>query len=182
MAELKGLMLSLSQLHKSPRQLLIDANRIISKHLDARSFITMTYAVVDLEQRTLTVARAGHCPLVFVPGPHASSRASQSLQPDGMVLGLALDVGDMFSRVLEEITLPLGRGDLFLLYTDGISEAMNVEGDCFGDTRLADLASQHADLTSAELRERILGEVRGFTGSAAQHDDMTMVLVKIDNL
>jgi serine phosphatase RsbU (regulator of sigma subunit) len=182
MAELKGLMLSLSQLHKSPRQLLIDANRIISKHLDARSFITMTYAVVDMEQRTLTVARAGHCPLVFVPGPHAASRAPQSLQPDGMVLGLALDVGDMFSRVLEELTLPLGRGDLFLLYTDGISEAMNVEGDCFGDSRLADLASQHADLTSSELRERILGEVRAFAGSAAQHDDMTMVLIKIDNL
>jgi phosphoserine phosphatase RsbU/P len=181
MAELKGLMLSLSQLHKSPRQLLIDANRIISKHLDARSFITMTYAVVDLEQRTMTIARAGHCPLVFVPGPHALSRAPQSLQPDGMVLGLALDVGDMFSRVLEELTLPIGRGDLFLLYTDGISEAMNVDGDCFGDSRLADLASQHSDLTSTELRERILDDVRGFVGSAAQHDDMTMVLVKIDD-
>jgi sigma-B regulation protein RsbU (phosphoserine phosphatase) len=182
MAELKGLMLSLSQLHKSPRQLLIDANRIISKHLDSRSFITMTYAVVDIEQRTLTVARAGHCPMVFVPGPYAASRSPQSLQPDGMVLGLTLDVGDMFSRVLEELTLPIGRGDLFLLYTDGISEAMNVEGDCFGDSRLADLAAQHADLTSTELLGRILDEVRGFAGSAAQHDDMTMVLVKIDNL
>jgi phosphoserine phosphatase RsbU/P len=180
MAELKGLMLSLSQLHKSPRDLLIDANRIISKHLDARSFITMTYAVVDLEKRTLTVARAGHCPLVFVPGPLALSRAPQSLQPDGMVLGLALDTGDMFSRVLEELTLPIGPGDLFLLYTDGISEAMNVDGDCFGDSRLADLASQHADLSSTELRGRILDEVRVFTGTAAQHDDMTMVLVKID--
>jgi sigma-B regulation protein RsbU (phosphoserine phosphatase) len=182
MAELKGLVLSLSQLHASPRQLLIDANRIISKHLDARSFITMTYAVVDVERRTLTVARAGHCPLVFVPGPHASSRAAQSVQPDGMVLGLALDTGDMFSRVLEEVTIPLGRGDLFLLYTDGISEAMNVEGDCFGDGRLADLASENADLTSGELRERILGEVHRFAGAAAQHDDMTMVLVKIGDL
>jgi serine phosphatase RsbU (regulator of sigma subunit) len=182
MAELKGLILSLSQLHASPRHLLIDANRIISKHLDARSFITMTYAVVDVERRTLTVARAGHCPLVFVPGPHAASRAPQSVQPDGMVLGLALDTGDMFSRVLEEVTLPLGRGDLFLLYTDGISEAMNVEGDCFGDARLADLARDNADMSSTELRERILGEVRRFAGSAAQHDDMTMVLVKIGDL
>jgi sigma-B regulation protein RsbU (phosphoserine phosphatase) len=141
----------------------------------------MTYAVVELEKRTLTVARAGHCPLVFVPGPLALSRAPQSLQPDGMVLGLALDTGDMFSRVLEELTLPIGPGDLFLLYTDGISEAMNVDGDCFGDARLAVLASQHADLSSTELRGRILDEVRGFAGAAAQHDDMTMVLVKIDN-
>ena len=182
MAELKGLMLSLSQLHASPRQLLIDANRIISKHLDARSFITMIYAVVDVEQRTLTVARAGHCPLVFVPGSHASCRDPQSILPDGMVLGLALDTCDVFNRLLEEGTLPLGTGDLFLLYTDGISEAMNVDGDCFGDTRLADLAREHADLGSNELRERILDEVRGFAGAAPQHDDMTMVLVKVGNL
>jgi sigma-B regulation protein RsbU (phosphoserine phosphatase) len=182
MAELKGLMLSLSQLHSSPRQLLIDANRIISKHLDARSFITMIYAVVDVEQRTLTVARAGHCPLVFVPGSYASCRDPQSVQPDGMVLGLALDTCDVFNRLLEEVTLPLGPGDLFLLYTDGISEAMNVDGDCFGDARLADLAREHADLASSDLRARILDEVRRFAGAAPQHDDMTMVLVRIGDL
>ena len=68
MAELKGLMLSLSRHHVSPRTLLIEANSIISKHLDARSFITMTYAVVDLRARTMTFARAGHCPLIYVPG------------------------------------------------------------------------------------------------------------------
>ena len=179
MAELKGLMLSLSELHASPRHLLIAANRIISKHLDARSFITVMYAVVDLGARTITMARAGHCPLVYVPGPYALSRASQTLQPDGMVLGLQFDTGDLFSRTLEEVTLPLGLGDLFLLYTDGISEAMNVAGDCFGDARLADLACLHADLASDDLRDCILGEVQAFAGSAAQHDDMTMVLLKI---
>jgi serine phosphatase RsbU (regulator of sigma subunit) len=180
MAELKGLVLSLSQHHASPRELLIDANRIISKHLDSRSFITMTYAVVDLAARTMTVARAGHCPLVYVPGPHAESRAPRALQPDGMVLGLQFDTGEIFNRTLEELTLPLGAGDLFLLYTDGISEAMNAEGDYFGETRLAELAQQHADLSSAELSARILGEVKAFAGAAAQHDDMTMVLLKIE--
>ena len=68
MAELKGIVLSLSQSHSSPRQLLIDANRIISRHLDSRSFITMTYGVVDVAARTLTYARAGHCPLIYLPG------------------------------------------------------------------------------------------------------------------
>jgi phosphoserine phosphatase RsbU/P len=179
MAELKGLMLSLSELHASPRHLLIAANRIISKHLDARSFITMMYAVVDLRVRTITVARAGHCPLVYVPGPYATSRAPQTLQPEGMVLGLQFDTGDLFSRTLAELTLPLGLGDLFLLYTDGISEAMNLAGDCFGDARLADLACLHADLASDDLRDCILGEVQAFAGSTAQHDDMTMVLLKI---
>ena len=71
MAELKGLMLSLSRIHTSPRDLLIEANRIIAEHLDARSFITMTYAVVDLRARTMTYARAGHTPLIYLPGAGA---------------------------------------------------------------------------------------------------------------
>jgi serine phosphatase RsbU (regulator of sigma subunit) len=180
MAELKGLVLSLSRQHVSPRRMLIEANRIISKHLDSRSFITMTYAVVDLQARTMTCARAGHCPLVYVPGPEASSRTPQVLTPEGMVLGLQFDLGDTFDRLLEEVTLPLGRGDLFVLYTDGISEAMNPDGDCFGDHRLVELAGRHADLASDDLQARILSEVHTFAGDAAQHDDMTMVLLKIN--
>jgi serine phosphatase RsbU (regulator of sigma subunit) len=180
MAELKGLVLSLSRHHVSPRTLLIEANSIISKHLDSRSFITMTYAVVDLRARTITFARAGHCPMIYVPGPDALSRTPQVLTPEGMVLGLQFDLGDTFDRLLEEVTLPLGRGDLFLLYTDGISEAMNEQGDCFGDQRLVDLAERNADLKSDDQCERILSDVHAFAGAAAQHDDMTMVLLKMD--
>ncbi len=179
MAELKGIILSLSQQHTSPRQLLITANRIISRHLDTRSFITITYAVVDLKARTLTYARAGHCPLIHVPGPNAPSRAAQILVPDGMVLGLQIDDGTMFSQALEEAVVPLGTGDLFLFYTDGITETMNSEGDMFGDARLADLLQQHADLPPAEIRERILREVQAFAGTATQQDDMTMLLLGV---
>ena len=180
MAELKGLVLSLSRHHVSPRSMLIEANSIISHHLDARSFITMTYAVVDLRARTMTCARAGHCPLIYVPGPDATSRTPQVLTPEGMVLGLQFDLGDTFDRLLEEITLPLGRGDLFVFYTDGISEAMNPQGDCFGDQRLVDLAERHADLSPDNLCAAILSDVHAFAGNAGQHDDMTMVLLKID--
>src|SRR5437667_5461579 len=59
MAELKGLMLSLSQIHSSPRALMLAANKVIAANLNPGSFITMTYAVVDLAARTLTYARAG---------------------------------------------------------------------------------------------------------------------------
>ena len=92
MAELKGLMLSLSQIHESPRQLLIEVNRIIAANLDSRSFITMTYAVVDLERRTLTYARAGHTPLVHrtrgaaAAGARWSRRAAWSSGCSSMAL------------------------------------------------------------------------------------------------
>jgi phosphoserine phosphatase RsbU/P len=183
MAELKGLVLSLSRIHASPRDLLIQANQLIAEHLDARSFITMTYAVVDLRRQTMTYARAGHTPLLYVPGSGAAeARHARVLVPDGMVLGLKLDNGEMFERLLEEETIPLHVGDLYLFFTDGITEAMNAADDCFGDQRLGALVEEHAHLASDELRERLLREISAFVGDAPQHDDMTLILLKVERL
>jgi serine phosphatase RsbU (regulator of sigma subunit) len=181
MAELKGLVLSLSEIHRSPRDLLIAANRIIAKHLDARSFITMTYAVINLRTRTMTYARAGHTPLIYVPANGLDPRHARILAPDGLVLGLKIDNGEMFERLLEEETIPLQPGDLYLFFTDGISEAMNAFDDCFGETRLGQLVESHAHLPSDQLRERVLREIAAFVGDAPQHDDMTMILLKVDD-
>ena len=179
MAELKGVMLSLSLHYSSPRELLVTADRILADHLDTRSFITVTYAVVDLRARTLTYARAGHCPLIYYPGPHASPREAQVLAPDGLVLGLQLDGGVTFARLLEERTMPLGDGDVVVLYTDGLSEAMNAADECFGEERLRDLVEAHADLDVDGLRQRILDALGGFTDGMPPHDDMTLLLLKI---
>jgi serine phosphatase RsbU (regulator of sigma subunit) len=159
-------------------------NRIIANNLDARSFITMTYAVVDLRARSITYARAGHTPLIYVPGTCADGgpRQVRILVPDGMVVGLKLDNGEMFERHLVEETIPLQPGDLYLLFTDGISEAMNAHDDLFGESRLGRLVESHAGLPSEELRERVLREIAAFVGDAPQHDDMTMILLKIDEL
>jgi sigma-B regulation protein RsbU (phosphoserine phosphatase) len=179
MAELKGIVLSFSQSHVSPRQLLIDANRIISNHLDTRRFITMTYGVVDVRARTLTYARAGHCPLIRLPGPGAVSQTAEVLAPDGLVLGLNLDDGTTFARLLEEATLPIAPGDVFLLYTDGLTEAMNPAGDFFGEDRLSALVQSHGTAPFSELRDEILGAISTFVGPAEQQDDMTMLLLRV---
>lgn len=188
MAELKGLLLSLSMIYQSPRQLLIEVNRILSEHLDTRSFITMTYAVVDLRARTLVFARAGHTPFIYLPaaadpagaaGP--APRRAQILVPDGMVLGLRVpDIERLFARHLTEHTIALAAGDVVALYTDGITEAMNAAGDLFGEARLAQLIEQHGHLEVAELRERIVRDVEAFAGAEDQHDDLTMILLKIE--
>ena len=181
MAELKGLILSLSQIHESPRDLLIRANHLISNHLDSRSFITMTYAVIDPPAGRMTYARAGHTPLMFLPRRNGVAARAQVLTPDGMVLGLRIDHGERFEALLVEASLAFGPGDLLVLFTDGISEAMNEHADCFGEPRLVELLEEHADLPFDELRERILREIDAFVGGAAQHDDMTMILLKIDD-
>ena len=183
MAELKGLILSLSQIHPSPRDLLIRANHLIFEHLNSRSFITITYAVIDPVAGRMTYARAGHTPLIFLPRGHGHGDAAraQVLTPDGMVLGLRIDRGERFEALLVEASLGFGPGDLLVLFTDGISEAMNEHADCFGEPRLVELLEEHADLPFEELRERILREIDAFVGGAAQHDDMTMLLLKIDD-
>src|SRR5688572_4710414 len=91
MAELKGLVLSLSQIYFSPRQMLMEVNRIISENLDSRSFITMTYAVIDLDRGLVTFARAGHTPLIYLQASGLPEPAAQVLVPSGMVVGLRID-------------------------------------------------------------------------------------------
>jgi sigma-B regulation protein RsbU (phosphoserine phosphatase) len=180
MAELKGLMLSLSQIYKSPRQLLMEVNRIISENLDTRSFITMTYGVLDLNVGTMTFARAGHTPMVFLGGDGAKGDA-QSLAPSGIVVGLRIPgATEKFSDLLEEQEVKLHKGDVLVLYTDGITEAMNAGQDLFGDDRLGRLITEHGHLDTGDLRERILREIESFVGGADQHDDMTMILIKIE--
>jgi serine phosphatase RsbU (regulator of sigma subunit) len=183
MAELKGLVLSLTRMHSSPRDLMLAADRIIAANLDARSFITMTYAVVDLDERTMTYARAGHTPLMYLPGPAAEAdRRVHVLAPDGLVLGLNIDQGETFARLLEERTIALRDGDLALFFTDGITEAMNESEEYFGEGRLGQLVESYADLSSDDLRARVLHEIESFVGAAPQHDDMTMILLKVESL
>jgi sigma-B regulation protein RsbU (phosphoserine phosphatase) len=179
MAELKGLVLSLSQIYHSPRQMLVEVNRIISENLDTRSFITMTYGVLDLEARVLTFARAGHTPLLYRPADGADG--VRVLTPSGLVVGLRIPgAQEKFTDLLEECRIDLHRGDVIVLYTDGISEAMNADSDLFGDARLGRLVAEHGHLDAGELRERILREIEAFVGTADQHDDMTMILIKVE--
>jgi serine phosphatase RsbU (regulator of sigma subunit) len=180
MAELKGLVLSLSQIYQSPRQLLLEVNRIISENLDTRSFITMTYAVLDLAAGTATFARAGHTPLMYFRGDGGEA-GTQVLVPNGLVVGLRIPgATEKFAELLEEQQIDLHRGDVLVLYTDGITEAMNRESDLFGDARLGRLIAEHGHLDAADLRERILREIESFVGTADQHDDMTMILIKVE--
>jgi sigma-B regulation protein RsbU (phosphoserine phosphatase) len=179
MAELKGLMLALSARYTSPRELLIEADLALAKHLDGRSFITMTYGIVDLVAGTFTYARAGHCPLLFAPGPQAPDRTPRLVAPEGMVLGLDLSDSGMFARLLEEDVLTLAPGDVVLLFTDGVTEAMNSRQEYFGEARLMAALEATRDQPLATLKDGLMRRLRAFVGEAEQHDDMTMVLLRI---
>jgi len=176
MAQLKVIVQSLSHLHQAPREFLRAVNRVVSRNIDPRSFITMTYGVIDLERRELTFARAGHAPLMRL-----ASRAGdvEVLAPDGMVVGLTVDGGEMFDSVLEQRTVALSPGDLLVWFTDGITEAMTTGNECYGEARLAALLRTHAGAPLGDLRAALEQDLDAFTGHADPHDDMTMILLRL---
>ncbi len=89
MAELKGVVLALSQRYESPRDLLIEVNRIISDNLDSRSFITVTYAVIDTRLGLMTYCRAGHTPLIYLPSAAVDAAAGPSTDAERHGAGAA---------------------------------------------------------------------------------------------
>ena len=181
MAQLKVLVQSLARTHPSPRDFLKAINRVVADNIDSKSFITMSYAVIDLERREMILARAGHCPLIRIPGTApAGLRRAEIHAPDGLVLGLKIDNGEMFDAMIQEISIPLATDDLIVFFTDGISETMNDAFDCYGEPRLAKVLEQYAHLPFEQLRSFIFADLRSFAGEADQHDDMTMIMVKVE--
>jgi sigma-B regulation protein RsbU (phosphoserine phosphatase) len=99
------------------------------------------------------------------------------LNPRGLAIGL--ERGTVFAATIEEKTVPIQPGDVFVFYTDGISESMNKNGEEFGEERLGQLINQNAQESAHALLETITKEVTGFAGGANQHDDFTMVVVRV---
>jgi phosphoserine phosphatase RsbU/P len=171
MAEVKGIFLSLSKLCTTPRELLVKANQSLLESLDKNAFISVVYGVLDVSNATLTLARAGHCPAVFL-----SDETSELIRSTGLGLGLASD--SIFADATEECTLHLKPYDVCLLYTDGIVEARNSDGDEFGYDRLLQTAKNCKHLSAENIKEEVLGSVRTFLGTNPYNDDVTLVVVK----
>src|SRR5258708_19245490 len=129
----------------------------------------------------MTFARAGHTPLVYLRG-ETGPDGVRVLGPGGIVVGLRIPgATEKFADLLEEERIDLHKGDVLVLYTDGITEAMDSGSDLFGDARLSRLIGEHGHLDTADLRERILREIEAFVGGADQPDDMTMLPINIQD-
>jgi len=173
MAEAKGVLQSLSKSHSSPKNLLINTNNILYSSMDKKTFITMTVASIDCDKRILSFARAGHCPLLRY---NASIKSCELLQPGG--IGIGLDQGSIFNVTLEESQIPLKAGDIYIFYTDGLSEARNDKEEEYGDDRLCQLVEENADKPVTELKETIIDSILSFLNGRNLSDDLTLILLK----
>jgi len=172
----KGVVQSQAEENSSPREVLMKVNNFMYKTIETSSFITMIYAVLDLKTRQLTYARAGHNPVVYHP---VTNESYQLLEPEGMALGL--EKGKLFDLVIEEQQVQLTAGDLLVFYTDGFSEAMNKNQQEYGEARLYQVIGKNKQIPAQELIQTICRDVNQFIQEQPQHDDMTMVVLKVNN-
>jgi sigma-B regulation protein RsbU (phosphoserine phosphatase) len=166
----KGVLYSEVTRTQSPKAVVADTNRIIRQYLQRKSFITLLLALIDTQRRTLNVSCAGHCPpIVYKERRHVAEWLH--------VRGAALNFMDDLQ--CEEAELNLETGDVYVFFSDGITEAANAKGELFGDERLKSLVETTHERKASEILDSILTGVNLFSTGAKQSDDQTVVVLKV---
>jgi len=152
----------------SPAGIIRSSNSIFIEDSGSVSFVTLFFGVLDAQSCILRYVNAGHNPPVL----YRAERKLSTLEPTGPVIGL-LDDPDY-----SEGSVTLSPGDVLVIYSDGVTEAMDPDGKLFTEERLYEVIQQH-HLSSAEgLMQAIVLAVRTFAGTAPQSDDLTLIVVK----
>lgn len=173
MSQMKGVFHSLAQLNLSPKEFLIRANAAVSRCLDKASFITTSYFVIDSQTKKIEFARAGHCPTLFYSG---KTKEVNYFQNKGLGLGILRNNG--FENYIQTNTFEYNKGDVIVLYTDGITEAQNSTGDEFGYERLQRVVEEVGGEKVEDIQNKIITSLYAFTETEAIDDDYTTLIVK----
>jgi sigma-B regulation protein RsbU (phosphoserine phosphatase) len=154
---------------RTPSQALIRANELILKDSHADFFISAIYIVLDPESGRMQYANAGHSrPLLL----QSHSGKVIELRSDGIILGALEEV------IIEEKEYVVAPGDTLLLFTDGISEASDAEGNLFGKERLEKLLIDNYRQPAESIAEAVLQVLDEFVGRTPQSDDLTIMVLR----
>jgi len=152
----------------SPAEILASMNRILHERELYEYYCTLCYAVFDFKKRLVTLANSG------LPFPlHCTADGCAPIQLPGVPLGSFPEIS------YDEVTLGLTPGDVFVFCSDGISEAMNADGEEFSGQRLTDVVGRTRALPAQAMVDAVYAAVERFCGGAEQNDDRTVVVVKI---
>lgn len=169
-ATLRALLRTLSEWTRAPAELLARINRHMFEELSSVDmFITVQIAAADLAQRRLRLANAGHCPLLL----RDRQGQTRAFAPEGLPVGILAEAG------YAETLIELEPGSCVVLYTDGLTETRNEEGEFFGQARLEDWLHHTANgrQTAVQLRESFVAELRRFRGRAEPADDQSLLIL-----
>jgi len=173
MAICRSVLRSQAAQNPSPADVLRKVNRQLYPDIKEDMFISMAYLILDHVRNGVTLARAGHdAPLLY-------KRASQTvtpLKPPGMVVGI--DSGNVFDRITGDFPVPLERDDCLVLYTDGVTEALDTDGNEFGIERTIQSVRASAANGAQAIIARLIDDLRNFVGSQPQNDDITLISIR----
>ncbi|MFH1791266.1 MAG: CHASE2 domain-containing protein [Candidatus Omnitrophota bacterium] len=133
-------------------------------------FVTIAYIIFDLGEMKLRFSLGGHLPIIMM-------RQGED-KPRLLDLKVGMPLG-MMECPFEEGIHDIRDGDMFVLYTDGVTEAMDVKNEMFGEEKLAELVLKNREQSAGEIVKTIHNAVSAFAGRAPQHDDITVIAVRI---
>jgi len=160
----------------SPREVLIRSNEAISADIRSGMFITAFYGIVDPTYETFTFANAGHNPLLLINRANGEKKYKIF---KGLGRPLGLTAGPFFDDRIEEMKTDLSPGDALVIFSDGITEAMNENDEEYGMERFVEFLIKTPWATAGDLVSFVMGDVKLYAGGAPQSDDITMLAATV---
>ncbi|MDX2109983.1 MAG: GAF domain-containing SpoIIE family protein phosphatase [Verrucomicrobiota bacterium] len=168
----------LAKSYDSPARVLTELNRVMRDDMRQDMFVTIIYAVIDMQAGELCFARAGHELPIYCHLATAEQTSPTVSMPgsEGMALGMVPTA--LFEAIISDRRLPFTANDVFVMYTDGLTERANLAGAQFSHGRLAESLGILHSRSASEINRNILESVSRFCGEVAPHDDITLLTIK----
>lgn len=160
---------------RSASEVLARVNEFVVNDMKKGMFVTLFYVIIDSKKRRINYASAGHNPMILY---RKGSNKTYYLNPRGFPVGISLPDKELFKRSIESDTIQLAEDDILLIYTDGITEAMNGRRELFSEERLQDVIRKHGNLRANAFIDKLRDEIHSFTEGYEQNDDITVVAIK----
>jgi serine phosphatase RsbU (regulator of sigma subunit)/anti-sigma regulatory factor (Ser/Thr protein kinase)/TolA-binding protein len=160
---------------KSASEVLARVNEFVVNDMKKGMFVTLFYVIVDSKKRRINYASAGHNPMILF---RQGTKKTYYLNPRGFPVGISLPDPELFKNSIESDTIQLTEDDILLIYTDGITEAMNNGRELFSEERLLDAVRKYGNLPAQDFIDKLKDEIHSFAEGYEQNDDITVVAIK----
>jgi serine phosphatase RsbU (regulator of sigma subunit)/pSer/pThr/pTyr-binding forkhead associated (FHA) protein len=172
-AMMQGIFAAQAAASDTPCQTMTRVNLALYKRGIESRFVTVMYGTLEPDGR-LTYCNAGHNPPLVIGKEPGGGFRVRRLETGGPIVGL------FEAASFEEETVTLEPGDWLVVFSDGVSEALSVDGEEYGEARIVSVAERHAELAAPEFLQAIFSDVSAFTKGAAQSDDITALVLRYE--
>ncbi|HKL16144.1 MAG TPA: PP2C family protein-serine/threonine phosphatase [Balneolaceae bacterium] len=169
----KGVLHALCDEIVSTSEMLTRINNLFLKNAKKGTFISLIFGIIDFKDSTFRFSRGGHNPLLLFC---ADTGKVKEYRPSGMGLGMASE--ELFRENINELSVQLNKGDILVMFTDGVVEATNTRGRFYGDARLQSILKRSSRLSAEKIIKALSVDLMKFGEGSVPHDDMTAIVIK----